>query len=178
MRASTRVLTGLAGAAMLVVGSRAGLLPEPAVTFDSGSQAAVVETPTPGPAASTTPDATPTTAAAAGPAATTPTPDPPAPPDPPPAGPTGTFVGPAVRTSYGTMQVQVVLKDGTIVEVQPLVIGRGDGTSVRINQAAVPQLMQRVVAAQSADVSYVSGASYTSQGVLASVRGALANAGA
>jgi uncharacterized protein with FMN-binding domain len=75
------------------------------------------------------------------------------------------------------MQVQLEITNGTITRVQPLVIGYGDGTSRRINASAVPTLQQRVLSAQSYKVSYVSGASYTSQGFLASVQGAMSKAG-
>ncbi len=75
------------------------------------------------------------------------------------------------------MQVQLVITNGKITRVQPLTIGYGDRTSQRINASAVPTLQQRVLKAQSYNVSYVSGASYTSQGFLASVQGAMAKAG-
>jgi uncharacterized protein with FMN-binding domain len=98
-------------------------------------------------------------------------------PAPKPAGASGTFVGPSVNTKYGAMQAQVVVKDGKIVAVQPLVVGKGDSESVSINNRAVPKLQAAVLSAQSAKVSYVSGASYTSQGLLASIAGALSKAG-
>jgi uncharacterized protein with FMN-binding domain len=75
------------------------------------------------------------------------------------------------------MQVQLAINNGVITQVQPLVVGLGDGTSRRINANAVPQLQQRVLASQTWKVAYVSGASYTSQGILASVQGAMAQAG-
>ena len=75
------------------------------------------------------------------------------------------------------MQVQIAVNNGKVTQIQPLVVGLGDGTSRRINASAVPQLIQRVLAAQTAHVNYVSGASYTSQGILASIAGAMAKAG-
>jgi uncharacterized protein with FMN-binding domain len=75
------------------------------------------------------------------------------------------------------MQVQLAINDGVITQVQPLVVGLGDGTSRRINAGAVPQLQARVLESQTWNVAYVSGASYTSQGILASVQGAMAQAG-
>ena len=82
-----------------------------------------------------------------------------------------------MSTAYGNMQVQLVISDGKITQVQPLVIGYGDRTSQRINASAVPTLESRVLKAQTYKVSYVSGASYTSEGFLASVKGAMAKAG-
>ena len=75
------------------------------------------------------------------------------------------------------MQVQLAINNGKITQVQPLVVGLGDGTSRQINASAVPQLQARVLGAQTWNVAYVSGASYTSQGILASVKGAMAKAG-
>lgn len=151
-----------ASATMLAAGWRAGTAPSPGLTLaEGGSDTGSVATPAATPAAS--PAATGTVA--------------PPPPPPPPAGPTGTFVGPSVGTSYGSFQVQIVVNDGTITDVQPLVIGLGDRTSRDINANAVPTLEARVLDAQSANVSYVSGASYTSQGYLGSVSGAMSTAG-
>lgn len=198
MRPVAVTLTVAAGATMLVGGWRAGAQP---VTLDlalaqpadasSGSPADAAGTAGPSPDGSSlpgtaaSPPAAPSAsaspmaqgeqpsgdAALAAPAETAP------PPAPEPAGPSGTFVGPQVDTRYGVMQVQVVLDNGSIAAVQPLLVGRGDGESVRINSRAVPVLQERVLAAQTWDVDGVSGASYTSQGILASAKGALADAG-
>lgn len=156
MKTSRFMLVAGASAVMIAAGWRAGNVPVPDL----------VAAPTVGgiasdPAGSPIPTGSP---------ATTPAP-------PPPAGPSGTFVGAAVDTAYGTMQVQIVVSDGTITDIQPLLIGLGDRTSRRINANAVPTLEARVLAAQSASVAYVSGASYTSSGYLASVADAISSAG-
>jgi uncharacterized protein with FMN-binding domain len=75
------------------------------------------------------------------------------------------------------MQVQIVVSDGIVTAVEPLAVGYSDRQSTQINAQAVPVLEQRVLEAQSASVSYVSGASYTSEGYLESVAGAMASAG-
>ena len=149
-----------ATAAMLAAGWRVGNQPLPTVALAAPATGQVSATASVGvPSPATTSTAT----TSAPPAA--------------PAGPTGVFVGPAVGTSYGTMQVQLAINDGVITQVQPLVVGLGDGTSRRINASAVPQLQARVLESQTWSVAYVSGASYTSQGILASVQGAMAQAG-
>jgi uncharacterized protein with FMN-binding domain len=172
-----------ASAAMLAAGWRVGNLPVASFALGSPAGGQVSTGPTPSPSASTTTTTTTTsttTAAAAKPAAkpATTTAAKPAPaPAPKTAGASGTYVGPSISTAYGNMQVQLVIKSGKITQVQPLVIGYGDRTSQQINSYAVPTLEQRVLSAQTYKVQYVSGASYTSQGFLASVQGAMAKAG-
>jgi uncharacterized protein with FMN-binding domain len=170
MKQSRVMVLAATSLAMLAAGWKVGAAPVDSLAL-AGSMANGTTTPTeasPTPSATATPTATPTTTAQP---ATTPATV------PTPAGPTGTYIGPSVSTAYGAMQVQIVVSDGTITAVQPLVIGYGDRTSTQINTNAVPILEQRVISAQSANVSYVSGASYTSQGYLASVGGAMSSAG-
>jgi uncharacterized protein with FMN-binding domain len=169
MKQSRAMLLATVSLGLLAAGWKVGAAPVDSLALTGSAANGTI--PTTG--ASPTPNVTTTTPTAAPSSTPTTTPAPP----PPPAGPTGTYAGPAVQTAYGTMQVQIVVSDGTITAVQPLVIGYGDRTSTQINTRAVPILEQRVIAAQSARVSYVSGASYTSQGYLASVKGAMASAG-
>jgi uncharacterized protein with FMN-binding domain len=179
-----------ASAAMLAAGWRVGNLPVAslALAIPAGGQVSTGPSPSPSAGTTTTTTTSTTTAAAAKPAAkpatttaakpaTTTAPKPATTTAAKPAGGSGTYVGPSVPTAYGNMQVQLVIKAGKITQVQPLVIGYGDGTSQRINASAVPTLEQRVLSAQTYKVQYVSGASYTSQGFLASVQGAMAKAG-
>lgn len=167
---------------MLAAGWRVGSLPVPtlALADTASGQVSTGSTPSPTVGAST-PAPTPSGAPSAGTTTTTTTTATtvaPAPaPAPAPAGATGTYVGPSVNTAYGAMQVQLVITDGKITKVQPLTIGYGDRTSQRINANAVPTLEQRVLKAQTYNVAYVSGASYTSEGFLSSVKGAMAKAG-
>jgi uncharacterized protein with FMN-binding domain len=170
MKPSRAVVLAAMSLGVLAAGWKAGLAPVGGVALADSAAGGV--TPAPAPTTSSAPTATTTTQPTTTTTATT-TPAPP----PPPAGPTGTFVGPSVQTAYGAMQVQIIVSNGTITAVQPLVIGYGDRTSTQINTQAVPVLEQRVLSAQSASVSYVSGASYTSQGYLASVAGAMSSAG-
>ncbi|WP_430867121.1 FMN-binding protein [Demequina aurantiaca] len=88
-----------------------------------------------------------------------------------------TYVGPAMVTRYGTMQVQLVVEAGVVTDIQTLQEGLTDSKSQRINANAIPTLISEVLDAQTSNVSYVSGASYTSQGILGSIEAALADAG-
>lgn len=88
-----------------------------------------------------------------------------------------TYTGDAVQTRYGTVQVKATVKGSTITDVTAIASPNGDGQSARISAYAIPQLQQQAVAAQSASISGVSGASYTSQGFEQSLQSALAQAG-
>jgi uncharacterized protein with FMN-binding domain len=88
-----------------------------------------------------------------------------------------TYTGDAVQTRYGTVQVTATVKGSTITDVTAIASPNGDGQSARISAYAIPQLQQQAVAAQSASISGVSGASYTSQGFEQSLQSALAQAG-
>jgi uncharacterized protein with FMN-binding domain len=178
VKGSRIVFVAGASAVMLAAGWRVGSLPIPSIAFADPASGQVPTGSTPSPTVgASTPSPSPSSSTTTAPTTTTTTTTTTAAPPPAPAGPTGVFVGPAVGTSYGTMQVQLAINNGVITQVQPLVVGLGDGTSRRINANAVPQLQQRVLASQTWKVAYVSGASYTSQGILASVQGAMAQAG-
>ena len=90
-------------------------------------------------------------------------------------GVTGTFVGPAIYVNYGTVQVQIVVKDGKITDATALQAPTGRNS--RWTDMAVPQLRKQTLAAQSDAIQGASGASYTSYGWYKSLQGALAKAG-
>jgi uncharacterized protein with FMN-binding domain len=85
----------------------------------------------------------------------------------------GTYTGTAVSTRYGTVQVQVTISGGTFGDVTALHLTDDDGRSVQISARAAPVLAQEAVAAQSASIDTVSGATYTSDGYLQSLQSAL-----
>lgn len=90
-------------------------------------------------------------------------------------GVTGTFAGPAIFVNYGTVQVQITVKDGKITDATALQApsGRND----RYTNMALPVLKKQTLAAQSDAIQGASGASYTSYGWFKSLQGALAKAG-
>lgn len=88
---------------------------------------------------------------------------------------TGTFVGPAIFVNYGTVQVQLTVKDGKITDATAL--QAPTGRSSRWTNMALPILKKQTLAAQSDVIQGASGASYTSHGWLKSLQGALAKAG-
>ncbi len=91
----------------------------------------------------------------------------------PATGGTRTFDGAAVDTAYGPVQVQISVSSGKITAARVLQVPQESSRDVRINSQAVPILDQEVVAAQSAQIDSVSGASYTSDGYVRSLQSAL-----
>ena len=89
----------------------------------------------------------------------------------------GTWTGASVDTRFGSVQVQVTISAGSITDVTALHLTDDDGRSVQISNRAAPILQQEVLASQSASVSNVSGATYTTQAYLSSVQSALDQAG-
>jgi uncharacterized protein with FMN-binding domain len=93
-----------------------------------------------------------------------------------PAGKSGTFTGNPISTPYGTMQVAAVISNGTLTDIKLLQETDG-GHSHRIDDAAIPVLKSAALAAHSAKIDIVSGATYTSQGYAQSLQSALDKAG-
>lgn len=83
-----------------------------------------------------------------------------------------TVTGPAISYFYGTAQVQVTLVNGTITDLVALQLPT-NGRSGRISQQVEPMLRSEVLAAQSAQIDLISGATYTSQAYAQSLQGAL-----
>jgi uncharacterized protein with FMN-binding domain len=84
-----------------------------------------------------------------------------------------TVTGAAARTRYGTVQVKVTMTGTHIDNVQFAQLTAHDSESQRINAAAAPILVRATLAAQSAKIDTVSGATYTSEGYLQSLQSAL-----
>ncbi|WP_073947441.1 FMN-binding protein [Streptomyces kebangsaanensis] len=87
---------------------------------------------------------------------------------------TGTqnVTGDVARTQYGNVQVRLTVNDGKVVEAAAVQAPQG-GVSGQKTDLAVPRLNQAAVAAQSADIDTVSGATYTSDGYKQSLQSAL-----
>ena len=80
-------------------------------------------------------------------------------------------------TRYGVVQVQVVITDGAITDVTALEYPQTDRKDIQINTRALPLLKAQVLAAQSAKIDGVSGATFTSDGYVTSLQSALDAAG-
>jgi uncharacterized protein with FMN-binding domain len=80
--------------------------------------------------------------------------------------------GSAFNVGYGVVQVRVTFVGRRMVDVTALSLPQG-GRSSDISSYAGPQLRKEALAAQSANIDAVSGASYTSAGYAKSLQSAL-----
>ena len=84
--------------------------------------------------------------------------------------------GDAVATRFGTVQVQVTVDGGTLVDVSALQLPSG-GRDSQESAYAEPILRSEALQAGSARIDTVSGATYTSMGYIQSLQSALDTAG-
>ena len=84
-----------------------------------------------------------------------------------------TVAGDLVQTQYGPVQVEITMRSGRITQARALARPSGDGQTDSINSYAIPQLIQETLAAQSARIDTVSGATFTSGGYQQSLQSAL-----
>jgi uncharacterized protein with FMN-binding domain len=94
------------------------------------------------------------------------------------SGATRTVTGTVDNTEHGPMQVQLTLAGQKITKVTVLQQTNDGPESQSIDSFAIPQLNKETLAAQSAHIDAVSGASYTSAGYIQSLQSALDQAGA
>ncbi|MFC9509073.1 FMN-binding protein, partial [Streptomyces sp. NPDC057002] len=90
----------------------------------------------------------------------------------PQGGVNGAVTGDAQQTQYGPVQVRVTVAGGKITKAEAVQAPKG-GRSDQITASSVPRLNQAAVAAQSAEIDAVSGATYTSAGYKKSLQSAL-----
>lgn len=167
-----RVAGVVTSAVVLVLGWQVGQSSQ--VSTGTTATAPVVPGPTASTAAGAARSPSPTTVppSTAPPAATAPAPAPAA-----PAVVDGTYTGVVSRTPYGPVQVAVTVTGGALADVTAVQLTNDGGRSVQISNRAAPILRQEALAAGSANVQMVSGATYTSQGYLTSLQSALDQAG-
>lgn len=84
-----------------------------------------------------------------------------------------TVTGDAVTTRWGPVQVQITVADGKITAATAVVYPQGNHRDEEINAEALPVLQQETVAAQSASIDMVSGATVTSEGYIDSLQSAI-----
>jgi len=162
-------LSGIfASIAILVVGWQAGSAALTSANTTAGSTANSTATSgtnsSTGTSGGTTTPAAPTPTATPGATATT-------------TAVSGSFTGSSVSTRFGDVQVQVVVANGKITDVKALHLTDDGGRSVQISNYAAPILRSEVIKSQSAQVSTVGGATYTSDAYLTSLQSAIDQAG-
>jgi uncharacterized protein with FMN-binding domain len=84
-----------------------------------------------------------------------------------------TYTGSVAQTRWGPVQVTIIVVDGRITSVTVPVYPNGNNRDVQINKYALPVLQRETIAAQSADIDTVSGATVTSQGYKQSLQAAI-----
>lgn len=83
-----------------------------------------------------------------------------------------TVAGPTISTRWGPVQVQITVANGRLTDVTALQLPTG-GRSGRISDQCSPTLRSQALAAQSAAIDGVSGATYTSIAYARSLQAAL-----
>ncbi len=92
-------------------------------------------------------------------------------------GSSGVFQGDTSNTRWGPVQVEITVADGKVINVSTLKYPSGDRRSLSISNQALPWLQQEALRAQSANITGISGATYTSTGFRTSLASALQKAG-
>jgi hypothetical protein len=90
---------------------------------------------------------------------------------------TATFTGDPANTRYGPVQVRLTVSGGHVSRVEAVEYPMSSSLDAQINGYAIPTLNAEARAAGSASIDMVSGATYTSQGYIASLQSALDQAG-
>lgn len=88
----------------------------------------------------------------------------------------GIVDGPAIQIRWGSVQVRVTISGGAITDVTALQLPTGDPHSSEISERAAPVLRSAALAAQSAEITILSGATYTSLAYAQSLQAALDSA--
>jgi len=83
------------------------------------------------------------------------------------------ITGHVANTVYGPVQIELVVKNSKIVKVAVLEQPTNTIHDIQIGEFAFPRLISETLAAQSAKIDAVSGASYTSAGYISSLQSAL-----
>jgi len=85
----------------------------------------------------------------------------------------GSYTGTTSSNRYDDIQVAIVISGGKITAITTPTLRGESGHSTQINSYAVPQLKTQAIAAQSASIDGVSGASYTTEAYVSSLQSAL-----
>ena len=87
----------------------------------------------------------------------------------------GSFTGDPYTMRYGTVQVKITINNGKITDA--VAVQAPSGRDQRYTDMAIPVMRQKTLAAQSANITGVSGASYTAYAWYISLQSALTKAG-
>jgi uncharacterized protein with FMN-binding domain len=90
---------------------------------------------------------------------------------------TRTVTSAVASNQYGNVQLKVTVKGGKITAIEAVQLPQNDPKSAEINAVAEPQLQASALAAQSANIDSVSGATYTSDSYKTALQSALDKVG-
>ncbi|WP_425953494.1 FMN-binding protein [Xylanimonas sp. McL0601] len=85
----------------------------------------------------------------------------------------GTYTGASADTPYGPVQVRITVQGGQITAANAVTYPTESRRDEMINAYAIPVLQQESVGATSAQLDFVSGATFTSNGYLGSLQDAI-----
>lgn len=85
----------------------------------------------------------------------------------------GTYKGSTESTPFGDIQISIVVSGGSITDVTFLQIPEDDNHSAQLSRQASTRLESQTITAQSADISGMSGATYTSEAYINSLQAAI-----
>ncbi|WP_273450290.1 FMN-binding protein [Streptococcus ferus] len=88
----------------------------------------------------------------------------------------GTYTGASTSTKWGDVQVQITVKSGKITAIDVLKSPDTENKSIMINEEALPTYKSEALAAQSAEIDQVSGATETYNGFTGSLQSAITQA--
>ena len=88
----------------------------------------------------------------------------------------GTYTGLREYAFYGYVRVKATVRGGQLTDVQAIEYPSDNPRSKYISSVAIPYLVQEAVNAQSYNVDYISGATFTSDAFYKSLRSALGQA--
>ncbi|MGV8964700.1 MAG: FMN-binding protein [Cellulomonas sp.] len=84
-----------------------------------------------------------------------------------------TYDGTTISMRYGPVQVRITVASGRITAADAIQLPSGNSYDDQVKQHAVPVLVKEALAAQSAKIAMVSGATYTSSAYVQSLQSAL-----
>ena len=94
-----------------------------------------------------------------------------------PGSSTNSLTGDVADTRWGPVQVRITVTNGKLTDVTAVEYPSENPRDQEINSYAIPALNHEALAAGSAKIDMISGATYTSQGYLESLQSALDKAG-
>jgi uncharacterized protein with FMN-binding domain len=94
-----------------------------------------------------------------------------------PGSSTNSLTGDVADTRWGPVQVRITVTNGKLTDVTAVEYPNENPRDQEINSYAIPALNREALAAGSAKIDMISGATYTSQGYLESLQSALDKAG-